>query len=424
MRDSSRAWSPRATRHDPVRGIQPGRDIQPARGTGRATGQGAAPVLLLPGTQRGGQPRGARRGGPRRPAGTGRGVRDHRGRRRLARPHAGHRRRPGRRSPGHRPGRSPPGQPGLWRRSPIRVRGSALRPGGVHRRRSPVPGRGPACASSTGWRSPTHRTWWWATGSGGPTRSSGRSTRVPIGWRIASSSASRVTDVDCACKLFRREALDGLRVESGGAFFSAELLIKLRAAGRAVVEVGVPHYPRTAGSPTGAKPHGHLPGGPRFLASAPAHVGEPAPGVATGRAHPGRVGLATSGSGSLRQLPRLSASGSTSSEFTKSRKTSSRGSTTARRSSRAGRRALRPRPGRHRPPGPPGQARTAAAKIGAPTRTARARASEGRASTSPIWPSRSRKRRAWNVSSARSEMTTRVDPGVRAPRGRWRTGRG
>lgn len=64
----------------------------------------------------------------------------------------------------------------------------------------------------------------------------------------------RVRDVDCACKLFRREALDGIRVESGGAFFSAELLIKIQAAGRSVVEVGVPHYPRTAGSPTGARP--------------------------------------------------------------------------------------------------------------------------------------------------------------------------
>ncbi len=64
----------------------------------------------------------------------------------------------------------------------------------------------------------------------------------------------RVTDVDCACKLFRRPALEGIRVESGGAFLSAELLIKLRAAGRTVVEVGVPHHPRTAGSPTGAKP--------------------------------------------------------------------------------------------------------------------------------------------------------------------------
>jgi glycosyltransferase involved in cell wall biosynthesis len=60
-------------------------------------------------------------------------------------------------------------------------------------------------------------------------------------------------DVDCACKLFRRSALQGVRVESGGAFFSAELLIKLRAAGRTLAEVGVPHFPRTAGSPTGAK---------------------------------------------------------------------------------------------------------------------------------------------------------------------------
>jgi glycosyltransferase involved in cell wall biosynthesis len=64
----------------------------------------------------------------------------------------------------------------------------------------------------------------------------------------------RVTDVDCACKLFRRTALDALRVESGGAFFSAELLIKLRAEGASIAEVGVPHYPRTAGSATGAKP--------------------------------------------------------------------------------------------------------------------------------------------------------------------------
>ncbi|HEX3264588.1 MAG TPA: glycosyltransferase family 2 protein [Candidatus Limnocylindrales bacterium] len=64
----------------------------------------------------------------------------------------------------------------------------------------------------------------------------------------------KVRDVDCACKLFRRVALEGVNVESGGAFFSAELLIKLSAKGRRIAEVGVPHYPRTAGSPTGAKP--------------------------------------------------------------------------------------------------------------------------------------------------------------------------
>ena len=64
----------------------------------------------------------------------------------------------------------------------------------------------------------------------------------------------RVTDVDCACKVFRRDALEGVRVESGGAFFSAELLVRLGVAGRSIAEVGVPHHPRTAGSPTGAKP--------------------------------------------------------------------------------------------------------------------------------------------------------------------------
>jgi glycosyltransferase involved in cell wall biosynthesis len=64
----------------------------------------------------------------------------------------------------------------------------------------------------------------------------------------------RVRDVDCACKLFRRAALEGVAVESGGAFFSAELLIKLKTAGRTIAEVGVPHHPRTAGSATGARP--------------------------------------------------------------------------------------------------------------------------------------------------------------------------
>lgn len=62
-----------------------------------------------------------------------------------------------------------------------------------------------------------------------------------------------VRDVDCAAKLFRRDALRGIRVHSDGAFFSAELLIRLRLAGVDALEVGVPHYPRTAGSPTGAR---------------------------------------------------------------------------------------------------------------------------------------------------------------------------
>jgi glycosyltransferase involved in cell wall biosynthesis len=64
----------------------------------------------------------------------------------------------------------------------------------------------------------------------------------------------RVRDPDCACKLFRREALEGLRVRSQGAFFSAELLVKVGARGGNISEVGVPHHPRVAGRASGANP--------------------------------------------------------------------------------------------------------------------------------------------------------------------------
>jgi glycosyltransferase involved in cell wall biosynthesis len=64
----------------------------------------------------------------------------------------------------------------------------------------------------------------------------------------------RVRDPDCACKLFRRTALADVRVESGGAFLSAELLIKITVQGGNIAEQGVPHYPRTAGRASGADP--------------------------------------------------------------------------------------------------------------------------------------------------------------------------
>lgn len=64
-------------------------------------------------------------------------------------------------------------------------------------------------------------------------------------------------DVDCAFKLFRREVFERVpleRVRSNGAFFSAELLISLRRAGIRTREVGIPHYPRTAGKAKGQQP--------------------------------------------------------------------------------------------------------------------------------------------------------------------------
>ena len=62
----------------------------------------------------------------------------------------------------------------------------------------------------------------------------------------------RVRDIDCAMKLFRREVFDGLRLDADSPFLSAELLIKLRARGERLAQVGVTHYPRAAGTNTGA----------------------------------------------------------------------------------------------------------------------------------------------------------------------------
>jgi glycosyltransferase involved in cell wall biosynthesis len=62
-------------------------------------------------------------------------------------------------------------------------------------------------------------------------------------------------DIDCAFKLFSRDVWRRIQVHSGGATFSAEFLAKARRCGYRFVELPVTHYPRTAGSPTGARPH-------------------------------------------------------------------------------------------------------------------------------------------------------------------------
>jgi glycosyltransferase involved in cell wall biosynthesis len=61
-----------------------------------------------------------------------------------------------------------------------------------------------------------------------------------------------VRDIDCAFKLFRRDVFDGLELESVGAMVNTELMVKLGRSGYRVVELGVSHYPRVAGTPRGA----------------------------------------------------------------------------------------------------------------------------------------------------------------------------
>ncbi len=64
----------------------------------------------------------------------------------------------------------------------------------------------------------------------------------------------RIRDVDCAFKLIRREVVDAVDPDAGGAFFSAELLVRARHLGFTVEEVGVQHYPRVVGRSKGATP--------------------------------------------------------------------------------------------------------------------------------------------------------------------------
>jgi glycosyltransferase involved in cell wall biosynthesis len=62
----------------------------------------------------------------------------------------------------------------------------------------------------------------------------------------------RIRDIDCAFKLFRREVFDGMKLSSAGALISAEILARATRHGYKIAEVGVHHYPRTAGKQTGA----------------------------------------------------------------------------------------------------------------------------------------------------------------------------
>ncbi len=64
----------------------------------------------------------------------------------------------------------------------------------------------------------------------------------------------KVRDIDCAFKLYKREIFDQLELSSTGALINAEILARALRRGYRVTEMGVHHYPRTAGKQTGAKP--------------------------------------------------------------------------------------------------------------------------------------------------------------------------
>jgi len=64
----------------------------------------------------------------------------------------------------------------------------------------------------------------------------------------------RVRDLDCAFKLFRRDVLQAIPIESIGAFVNTEILVRARAAGFRIKQVPVSHRRRRQGRQTGAHP--------------------------------------------------------------------------------------------------------------------------------------------------------------------------
>ncbi|MEK6675668.1 MAG: glycosyltransferase family 2 protein [Planctomycetota bacterium] len=59
-------------------------------------------------------------------------------------------------------------------------------------------------------------------------------------------------DIDCAFKLYPRKLFDEIEMRSMGALIDTEILARAKRLGYTIGQVGVHHYPRTAGSQTGA----------------------------------------------------------------------------------------------------------------------------------------------------------------------------
>lgn len=59
-------------------------------------------------------------------------------------------------------------------------------------------------------------------------------------------------DVDCAFKIYPKTFIDRIELQSRGALIDTEMLAKARNLGLRIAQIGVHHYPRTAGRQTGA----------------------------------------------------------------------------------------------------------------------------------------------------------------------------
>ncbi|GMU82723.1 MAG: hypothetical protein AMXMBFR47_25940 [Planctomycetota bacterium] len=61
-----------------------------------------------------------------------------------------------------------------------------------------------------------------------------------------------IRDVDCAFKIYPRRLFDEIEMHATGALIDTEILARAQRRGYTIGQVGVHHYPRTAGQQTGA----------------------------------------------------------------------------------------------------------------------------------------------------------------------------
>lgn len=62
----------------------------------------------------------------------------------------------------------------------------------------------------------------------------------------------RLRDIDCAFKIYPKPFIDQIELHSTGALIDTEMLAKARNRGLSIAQLGVHHYPRTAGEQSGA----------------------------------------------------------------------------------------------------------------------------------------------------------------------------
>ena len=59
----------------------------------------------------------------------------------------------------------------------------------------------------------------------------------------------KIRDMNCAFKLYKRKIFDVIKMESKGSLLNSEIMARATRHGFTITQVGVRHYPRTAGKP-------------------------------------------------------------------------------------------------------------------------------------------------------------------------------